>query len=291
MATGFGFCPNCGTPRVAAEQKFCAGCGANLTMVVPPGPAVVVTPPVVAAEPPAATAPKAHEKAAPEPAPAPEPAAAQAVAPAPEPAPWMTAVSPPPPAPEPETAAEASAAPPATPPVPPAYATGPAPYQAGAPVPAAPSAPAKPLVTIGSVNVTPKMAAIAGIALAAILVVGYFVSSGSKSSGITVTPSTYSCSSTAVVTVVMRLPATVKATDPLVFQQDGKTIDTTGFSIKVSDMFTLQPDGTWTYTRSDTAKSNCTGSSGTTLSMGTHTVAILDASGHVLAQGSFTLTP
>jgi hypothetical protein len=135
------------------------------------------------------------------------------------------------------------------------------------------------------------MAAIAGIALAAIIAVVYLVSSGSKSSGITVTPSTYSCSSTAVVTVVMRLPATVKATDALVFQQDGKTVDTTAFSITVKDMFTLQPDGTWMSTTSDQAKSNCTGSSGDTLAIGTHTVAILDAAGHVLAQGSFTLTP
>jgi VCBS repeat-containing protein len=89
----------------------------------------------------------------------------------------------------------------------------------------------------------------------------------------------------------MRLPASVKATDALVFQQDGKTVDTTGFSIKVSDMFTLQPDGTWMYTTSEQAKSNCTGSSGDTLAMGTHTVAILDTAGHVLAQGSYTLTP
>jgi hypothetical protein len=177
----------------------------------------------------------------------------------------------------------------------PAGATGPA-YQTppgtpGAPVPAAPSAPAKPLVTIGSVNVTPKMAAIAGIALAAILVVVYFVSSGSKSGGITVTPSTYSCSATTLVTVVISLPASVQATDALVFQQDGKSVNTAGATIRATDMFTRQPDGTWTYTTKDQAKSNCTGSSGETLTMGTHTISILDVAGHVLAQGSFTLTP
>jgi len=177
----------------------------------------------------------------------------------------------------------------------PAGATGPSypipPGAPGAPVPVAPSAPAKPLVTIGSVNVTPKMAAIAGIALAAIIVVAYFVSSGSKSSGITVTPSTYSCSATTLVTAVMRLPASVQATDTLVFQQDGKTVDTAGATIRATDLFTHQPDGSWTYTSSDQAKSNCTGSSGETLSMGTHTITILDVAGHVLAQGSFTLTP
>jgi VCBS repeat-containing protein len=56
-------------------------------------------------------------------------------------------------------------------------------------------------------------------------------------------------------------------------------------------LFTRQADGTWTYTTSDQAKSNCTGSSGEKLAMGTHTVTILDVAGHVLAQGSFTLTP
>jgi hypothetical protein len=256
MTTGFGFCPNCGTPRIAAEQRFCAGCGATLSPSEPMAPVEPMAPP--------APAESAEAAAAVQPAPA---EAAQPAAP--------------------------PAAPPtAVPPAPPAWAVAsPAAATAGAPVPAAPSAPAKPLVTIGSVNVTPKMAAIAGIALAAILVAGYFVTSGSKSSGITVTPSTYSCSSTTLVTVVMRLPATVKATDPLVIQQDGKTVDTTAFSITVKDLFTLQPDGTWMYTRSDPAKSNCTGSSGETLAIGTHTVAILDTAGHVLAQGSFTLTP
>src|SRR5664280_819073 len=38
MTMGFGFCPNCGTPRVAAEQKFCAGCGLALSPASPPAP-------------------------------------------------------------------------------------------------------------------------------------------------------------------------------------------------------------------------------------------------------------
>ena len=261
MTTGFGFCPQCGTPRIAADQRFCAKCGNDLS-------ALVAAPPA----PPAAAAP---------PAPAAPPAAP---------------VPPPPAAPQP------AAAVPSQPPTPPAWSVAPTQLQPvapppwsvpspGAATPAATTGPAKPLVTIGSVNVTPKMAAIAGIALAAIIVVVYFVSSGSKSGGITVTPSTYSCSSTALVTAVMRLPASVQATEVLVFQQDGKTVDTAGATIHVSDLFTHQTDGSWTYTSSDQAKSNCTGSSGETLTMGTHTIAILDVAGHVLAQGSFTLTP
>ena len=110
-------------------------------------------------------------------------------------------------------------------------------------------APAKPLVTIGSVNVTPKMAAIAGIALAAIIVVVYFVSSGSKSGGITVTPSTYSCSSTALVTAVMRLPASVQATDAFSSSsRTGRPSIQPARRFTFRDMFTHQTDGSWTYT-------------------------------------------
>ena len=43
MATGLGFCPNCGTPKTAAEQKFCPTCGAVLAAIA--GPATVPTPP------------------------------------------------------------------------------------------------------------------------------------------------------------------------------------------------------------------------------------------------------
>jgi len=60
MTTGFGFCSSCGTPRIAAEQRFCAGCGADLSVNValaPPAAAVelpaVETTPLAAPEPPA----------------------------------------------------------------------------------------------------------------------------------------------------------------------------------------------------------------------------------------------
>ena len=41
MATGFGFCPNCGNPRATADQRFCPSCGAATAS---PGP----TPPPTA---------------------------------------------------------------------------------------------------------------------------------------------------------------------------------------------------------------------------------------------------
>jgi hypothetical protein len=53
MATGFGFCPNCGTAMTAAKQVFCASCGANVSAVaaaatIPaplPAPSVGAPPP------------------------------------------------------------------------------------------------------------------------------------------------------------------------------------------------------------------------------------------------------
>ena len=52
MATGLGFCSTCGTPRTAAEQKFCATCGGAFAAIVaptampaPPAPPVEAAPP------------------------------------------------------------------------------------------------------------------------------------------------------------------------------------------------------------------------------------------------------
>lgn len=286
MTTGFGFCPTCGTPRQAADQRFCPVCGSALAAPAPAAP----PPPVAAATPP------------PPPPPPTTPAESRAEAAAPVPADWTSPI-PPPPAPQPEGAAPAAqppaapawSIPAAPPPAPapqyyPAYPGAPAGYPAGAPTPAAPG---KPIATIGSVRVTPMLLAIGAVVLVAVLVGAFLLlSSGSKSGGeITVSPATYSCSSSTMVTATMRLPSTVQATDALVFQQDGKTVDTLGITIHPTDMFTRQSDGSWLYTRTDTASSNCTGSSGEQLSMGAHTMTILDSAGHVLAQGSFTLTP
>ena len=40
MTTGFGFCPNCGTPLVSVGQKFCIGCGHAFAGAVPAGTVV-----------------------------------------------------------------------------------------------------------------------------------------------------------------------------------------------------------------------------------------------------------
>jgi hypothetical protein len=104
MTTGFGFCATCGTPRAAADQKFCAVCGSAISSAAPPP----------APEPPAFVAPP--------PPPEPQAFAAPPAFPAPP-------LAPPP----------AFAAPPVAPPP-----VWPAPPYAGSPTYAAPSAPAAP---------------------------------------------------------------------------------------------------------------------------------------------------
>ena len=96
MATGLGFCPSCGTPRVAAEQKFCPTCGGALAAISAPAPiAPPPAPPVEAAAPPwAASTPPAPPTDF---APAPPPWVAPAPI-APPPAPPMDYAPPPPPA-------------------------------------------------------------------------------------------------------------------------------------------------------------------------------------------------
>ena len=114
MATGLGFCPSCGTPRVAAEQKFCPTCGAALAAIsasapiapvpVDAAPQWVAPAPVDAVEatpppPPAWAAPAAVTPPPATPAdfaPAPPPWAAPAPI-APPPAPPMDYAPPPPP--------------------------------------------------------------------------------------------------------------------------------------------------------------------------------------------------
>ena len=252
MTTGFGFCPNCGTPRIAAEQKFCAGCGAALSPVAPAA---------LMAAPPAPPAPVA--------APPAPPSAVQA--PAPPPA-WAAA--------QPPVAAPPMAA--ARPPVaaPPQYSPAPSAGQT------APKAAAVPIATVMGVNITRQMLLIGGIVLAVVVGAFIFMNMNSKPGSLSVTPSTFSCSSSVQVTSTIKLPKSLKATDQLLWQLDGVT------SIKstVGDNFTAQGDGSWMFTNTSSASSSCSGPNGE-LAMGTHTMRILDAGGRVLAEGAYTLKP
>ena len=299
MTMGFGFCPNCGTPRVAAEQRFCAGCGGALSPVAPPAPQVPEPPqsqarepiaapvpsewtspmpppptsePVPAAEAPAAPPPWAARPAVP---PA-EALAAQPVAPPAWSMPAAAAATPPPP----------WAMPPAAPGAPTAQAAPPVYPGTPAPAPAPiPRAPGTPIATVAGIKVTPKLLAIAGIVLAVVVAIVY-VTMGSKSAGISVTPSSFSCSSSIQVASAIKLPSSLRATDTIVLTVDGAVQNTT----TVGAYMNHQGDGSWTREQPASAHDACQGANGQ-LSMGTHTVKILDVGGHLIAEGSFTLTP
>lgn len=331
MTTGFGFCPNCGTPLVSAGQKFCIGCGYAFSSAVPPAPPaasaappapVVIAPPPPPIVPPAPidwTAPMPPEPIVPPepldwavppepesetedvtqgPFESPEPEPAMAAEEPAAPPPWATFVPQPPPPPVAQPAAQPVAPPPWAMPAagePAALPSAPAP-QPTPPVappfpPAYPGAPAAgypsaPIPTAAGRKVAPKLLAIGGIALAAIVAVAVYMNMSAKSGSITLTPSSFSCSSSAVVITVMHLPSSMQATDMLIYQADGVTKSTD----TVDGAFSRQSDGTWLVSVPSTASSICQGSSGSATSA-THTLRILDASGKVLAEGSYTLTP
>ncbi|MGZ6268154.1 MAG: zinc ribbon domain-containing protein [Candidatus Limnocylindrales bacterium] len=266
MNTGFGFCPQCGTPRIAADQRFCAACGNDLSALVaaPPAPAVAAAPAAPVVVPPPA-APVSPTQAAPQPA----------------------------------------ASVPSQPPTPPAWAAAPAQsYPAGYPapgapgVPAAPAAPAAPIATVAGIQITPKLAVIGAIALAVVIGAAYlFMNMNSKPGSLTFSPSTISCSSPVAFTVTARLPASLKSTDSISIWLDGKSAGSSPIGESGSDV-KQQPDGSWltvSTTPASEMQSTCAsgvGPSGFSVATpGTHTMQIRDATGKVLAEGSYTVTP
>jgi hypothetical protein len=219
MALGFGFCPNCGTPRISTGQKFCAECGLTLTLVAPIAPPAT---PIFVAQP----------------------------------------VEPVPP-----TIADEASAPPVT---------------------------APPGASGGGFKVTLGLLATVAIGLAVIAGAYLYASVGSTSSGIIFSPSTVSCSAPAVFTATAHLPSSVHAGDTVTITLDGKTAGTSQVSPSGSDV-TQQADGSWvsiSTTSLGAMRSLCAaGSSTGVLTPGTHTMQVLDSSGNVLAQGSYTVTP
>lgn len=307
MTTGFGFCSSCGTPRIAAEQRFCAGCGADLSVNValaPPAAAVelpaVETTPLAAPEPPAPL--PASEPIAP---PAwSTPFAPEPVAEPPAPPAWSIppdGAPPAPPAPPawsvptdgaqvappqwaaPQAASGAPAAPPA-PPYPPAYPGAPAAYYPGA----APAASGKPIATVAGIDVTPKLLGIGGIVLAVVVVALIYLGMSSRSGSIVFSPSTISCSAATSVTETVTLPSSLSYADQISLKLDGvaEAPTTVGGS-----GFVQQTDGTWTNTSPLSTSDVCSLASSGSISMGTHTLQVVDASGKVLAEGKYTLTP
>jgi hypothetical protein len=318
MTTGFGFCANCGTPRISADQKFCAVCG----QVLGAAPAATPAPdPVTPAAPPPAPAPEAPApvaqfQAAP-PAPVAPPPAQTYAPPPPPPAPpvqpatpvapaWAQPAPPPPPVqPAPPAAPWTQPAPPAAPtyappPAPPAqWAAQPTqppqqyPQAYGAPAPATPAAQAAPKTGF---KITPVMLLI-GVVVIAAIIGGYFFLNMSSKSAITFTPSTLSCSNPVTFTVSAHLPSSVKAGDMVTITLDGKSAGKSPVASSGNDAV-QQSDGSWLITSTTTPTSMATacsagGSVGgfDSLKPGTHTMQVLDATGKVLAEGSYTVNP
>jgi hypothetical protein len=159
-----------------------------------------------------------------------------------------------------------------------------------------PGTPGTPAAAGAGIKVTPQMLAIGGVVLAVIVGAYLFMNMNSNSGGITFTPSTLSCSKPVSFTTSAHLPSSVKAADSVTITLDGKPVTTSQVS-SVTDMI-QQPDGSWTSvdtTSPTTMQAMCAtgGSSGgfDILTPGTHTMQVLDASGKILAQGSYTVTP
>jgi hypothetical protein len=116
------------------------------------------------------------------------------------------------------------------------------------------------------------------VIIAAVAGVAFFATqNGGYPGSIVFGPTTVVCSSQPLTTTV-KLPASLKATDRITIQLDGAIVSTQS----VTDFgLAQQADGAWYKTT--TASAECS------IGVGAHTQRILGSSGHVLAQGSFTL--
>jgi hypothetical protein len=179
-----------------------------------------------------------------------------------------------PPAPQ----ADAWAGYPPTAPVPPAYAW----------VGYGPAAPDRNKM-LPALLLTGGMAILVVIGALVLILAGARVSGNSYPGTITLNPSTISCSSNQLVKSTITLPASLNASDKITFELDGVSAGTTS----VSDAFQKQSDGSWLYSSSSSSDSaqNCSGINGSALSMGAHTIRIVDSRGTVLAEFTYTLTP
>ena len=168
--------------------------------------------------------------------------------------------------PPPATAPADWSAPPAGPPA----------YSPGAPFAPARTSPSPAALVVGAVIVV------------VIAAVGYFafLSHGSPGS-ITINPSTYSCSSSQQIAATIKLPASVKDTDQITIQLDGRVLGT----VPVSAVADKQADGSWLKTTTQTGTESCNDATGGKLSSGKHTMRLMDSKGSLLAEGSYTLTP
>jgi hypothetical protein len=125
----------------------------------------------------------------------------------------------------------------------------------------------------------PQWLAVTLVLAAVVVVVGIFVLQ--KPGSINFSPTVFLCAGETR-TMSIRLPSSVQATDELSFEivPDGITdhLD------PISSGFIQQQDGSWLLaaSTSDTTVEECR------LPVGSHTIRVLDSTGKVLAEGSFS---
>ena len=254
MATGIGFCPNCGTAMTAAGQRFCPSCGTTLPAMATAQAAV--------------------------PAPAQAAVPAQAAMPTPQPPPYVAPVQP------------AWAMPPPTAAAAPARSTAsPAMLLVGGLVIAAIVGVAILAMNNGSKGLpgssgSPGSSASFGcLGLPGCNGSGLPPIASVSPSRVTGYPGSLSFSPKAIgcpgqpFTITVVLPSSVKGTDQITYQIDDTTIITqaaTDFGV------TKQADGTWSV-----STDNPDGSANCSMGPGFHTATLLDSGGNVLAQTSF----
>jgi hypothetical protein len=152
---------------------------------------------------------------------------------------------------------------------------------------------------LGKIRITRGRLAIGGIVVVAIIAVLALVGSMSGGTGsISFSPSTVSCSSPVTITEIAHLPSSVHPGDTITEVWDGQTMGSGAIQNEGSGGSTIQQaDGSWTMTATydgsgiQTICSGDTSASGAAhFTIGTHTVQVLDSTGKVLAQGSYTVT-
>jgi hypothetical protein len=136
-------------------------------------------------------------------------------------------------------------------------------------------------------SINPALLVVGGIVVVAIVIGAAFMTIRSRSGSIAVNPPSFSCDLTllAPVTMTITLPSSVGLDDYVSVQTDGIG---TGVLEHVGLFFQQQSDGSWREVE-DAANVDLCATVG--YAAGTHDLRILDSSGKVLAQGSYTVTP
>ena len=132
------------------------------------------------------------------------------------------------------------------------------------------------------------MLGIGAVVLAVIVVALIYLGQSSRSGSIVFSPSTISCSSSESVTEAVTLPSSLSYADQISLKLDGSVEATTTVG---AAGFVQQTDGTWTNSSPLSTSDVCSLATSGSISMGTHTLQIVDAGGKVLAQGTYSLTP